>query len=158
MTKRAPTAPAAPVHIGWQLVEHAGKVELKLLSPSSNPGELIASYWATGMTAYDFRRCYGGDQEGEPDTLPMPVEYLDPGLYRQIAAPCRQFRVSTGQLASRLTLQAVEKDLRRGGAQAEWRWDNVWGCWQRYYPRDGWRSVDRILGPERPVPPADLNS
>ena len=135
--------------IGWSFVDRGGWLCLRLAWASQTPGEIVCHYWRQPCTAAEFRRTYGW--EGDPDPLPMSLHYVAPGLYRNEKG--RDFRTMNDSAASAVAIVPVLQPTKGVRLGTEFRWDSVWGRWERLYKKHPhWRAVPRLLGDERPAP------
>lgn len=134
--------------IGWSFIERHGWLCLRLASASQKPGEIMCHYWQQPCPSVEFRRTYGW--QGDPDPLPMALQYIAPGLYRNEKS--REFRTSKGCAPLAVAIVPVLQPAKGVRADTRFRWDSSWAYWERLYKTQPyWRSVPRILGNERPA-------
>lgn len=134
------------ITFGYQLVNPEGnRVDLCSTASGASEGTIIRHYWRTYLRADNLRRQFGGSEEGEKDCFPIPVQYESQTSFRY---PNGVVFLLPDAKSYRIGLIEVKKDLRRKGAQANWRWNTLGGFWERSY-QTGWKSQPRILGEEQ---------
>jgi hypothetical protein len=131
--------------VGWSMVDRAGWAMVRHVTYGAGEGELLISYWPTGVDAYTFRRLHGGLEAGQPDSLPRALRYQAPNRFRDDFG---RYHETEQRSAAISTVVSVARP--KAPANAELRWNKPACTWERRYrTAPHWRPLARVLGEER---------